>query len=438
MSHDSANNKTPARVGFVTIGCRANQADTSRMISRLPPDAVEIDIQRDPCDIIVVNTCAVTAKAEADSRKLIRRAKRSNPDALVIVTGCAVEIDPSAWLSLPEVDLVIGLSERDRIEDYIFLHGSPGGIVARRPPGGTDGVGGSTPLRGHKSRPFLKIQDGCSRGCAYCIVPRARGPERSRTLQAVRDDILRLSDAGYMEIVLTGVHLGRWGRDLGLSLSDLLNALEKIDTDSRIRLSSLEPMDLDPSLIERILTNPRICPHLHLPLQSGDQGILDAMGRGHTLRDYSTLVETAMRVRPDAAIGADVMVGFPGENVGSHQNTLSYINSLPFAYLHIFSFSPRDRTRAAEMPGRPQGSDIQKRMRDLKALDAARRRAFRLSQLGKTRMFLIEAPPYRSGRVTALSDNFIRICPEAKDIQSRIGNLLPLIIDNNSVGPVED
>jgi threonylcarbamoyladenosine tRNA methylthiotransferase MtaB len=427
MSSEAAE-RSEIRVGFLTVGCRANQADTSRMISLLPPSARETDVRSAPCDLIVINTCAVTSRAEADARKLIRRAHRAHPDAKIIVAGCATQVDPDKWRSMPEVSAVIGVAARDRIAE-IILDLRRADRAGMEPPGG--GIDGPTPLAGHRSRPFLKIQDGCSRGCAYCIVPTARGPERSRPLEFVREDISALSSAGFREIVLTGIHLGRWGRDLGRDLNHLLDLLGSVTADVRFRLSSLEPMDLTPELVRRILSTPKTCPHLHIPLQSGDQRILDAMGRGHTLAHFAGLIRAAVDTVPDVGLGTDVMAGFPGENINSHQNTLDFINDLPLTYLHVFTFSPRAGTPAARMPDRPSGQAAHDRMKDLRALDAAKRLAFRRTQHGKVRECLIESPPYPQGSPTALSDNFLRIAVRADSASGLVGHLVQLPIDIN-------
>jgi len=415
------------KIGFITIGCRANQADTARMESLFPPDNIVNPKNNESCEILVINTCAVTARAEADARKLIRRAKRINPDVEIIVTGCAVQVAPDKWTSMPEVTRVIGIKDRDNIHNLLNdAHFDEDLPIA--PPSG--GVLGPTPMSGHRSRPFLKIQDGCSRGCSYCIVPTARGSERSRPPELIADDIARLTKAGYREIVLTGVHLGRWGRDIGLRFSNLLDLLENTDKQARIRLSSLEPMDLTPDLLLRMIANPIICPHFHLPLQSGDQSILDAMKRGHRLEDYAKLLDCIKTNEPDASIGTDIMVGFPGETDETHNNTMDFLKNLPLTYLHIFKFSPRPGTIASEMPGRPYGPDVHRRMKELMSIDNAARRRFRSSQAGTTREFLIETPDSPDKLLTALSDNYLRIFLSNSGMLKRIGNLIQLSIDN--------
>ncbi len=413
-------------IAFKTIGCRANQADTARMISSLPDGTQVVDSRSERCDTVIINTCTVTSRAEADCRRAIRRARRNHPHATIIVTGCASQVNPGIWSKMPEVDRVIGITERDRIADYLVLLQQADKVAVSKPSGG---VLGPTPLVGHRSRPFLKIQDGCSRGCTYCIVPQARGPERSRPSKQVKEDILRLADSDYHEIVLTGVHLGRWGVDIGQGFFDLLDVLETIDADVRLRLSSIEPMDLTPNLIQRMLRHKLICPHLHLPLQSGDDRILEAMGRGHTVRQYAELIEAAIATCPDMALGTDIMIGFPGEDEKCFQATLDLIAKQPFTYLHLFTFSPRPQTPASKLPNRPSGTAVKNRMRALKELDDARRAAFLEANHGVRRPFLIESPPLRSGEHTAISDNYIRAVIKTDRAGIRPGQVVPLILD---------
>jgi threonylcarbamoyladenosine tRNA methylthiotransferase MtaB len=260
-------------------------------------------------------------------------------------------------------------------------------------------------------------------------VPRARGPERSRPPDLIAKDIDLLAREGFQEIVLTGIHLGRWGRDLSLDLHRLLEVLEGIPSNVRIRLSSIEPMDLTPNLVGDIISHPRICPHLHIPLQSADDNILRAMGRGHTAADFAELIHAAVETNPDVAIGTDIMVGFPGEGDTEFRNTLRFVSERPFAYLHVFTFSPREGTPAARMPDRPPGDLVKERMRLLKEVDRTRRSAFRTSFQGRTLPCLIESSRNAAGLLTALSHNYIRISIPAIDKGVRPGQVVPLLID---------
>lgn len=408
------------------------------MISALPDSARVVQIDAENCDAVVVNTCAVTSRAEADGRKLIRRAKRRHPSAAVIVTGCAAQVNPQAWANMPEVDRVIGISERERLADFLETTAAASGKIAVSSPEG--GVRGPTPLSGHRSRAFLKIQDGCSRGCTYCIVPRARGAERSRPAEQIKEDVIRLAAEGFREVVLTGVHLGRWGCDLEgssgrsrSSFDDLLETLDEIDANARLRLSSIEPMDLTPDLVRRILGHRLICPHLHMPLQSAHTGILRAMGRNYTAERYDELLSAAKETHPDAALGTDIMIGFPGEDDRAFQESLDFITERPFTYVHLFTYSPRPSTPAASLPGRPAGREIRSRLRLLRDVDKAKRQAFLTAMDGQVRPCLVEWPSHRSGRLTALSDNYIRVILTSSEYNDRPGQLASLIIDTKGI-----
>lgn len=397
------------------------------MMSKLPPGYSLTQIESESCDVVVINTCMVTSKAEADCRKYIRRTRKEYPKAKIIVTGCASQVNPEKWASMPEVDQVIGIFERDKL-DEILVDGSSSKIIVSKPSGG---VLGPTPLTGHRSRPFLKIQDGCSRGCSYCIVPFARGPERSRPLNLIKNDIAKLIDSGYKEIVLTGVHLGRWGQDINLSLEHLLEVLAGVQG-ARIRFSSIEPMDINKSHIRMILTNPRICPHLHVPLQSGDNRILQAMKRGHQVDDYLELVGHAISINPDVAIGTDIMTGFPGEDDLAFRNTMEVLSKFPFAYLHVFKFSPRPGTCISRNSNEPSGVVTSERMKQLKNLDICKRREFAEKFHGRIMECLVEAPEEDSKQIIALTGNFIHISIDEQCPRSIIGQLKSFVLDTIS------
>ena len=265
---------------------------------------------------------------------------------------------------------------------------------------------------------------------ALCRQP--EGTSRSRSPELIVKDIEALEKAGFAEIVLTGIHLGRWQCDLGLNLDNLLDALDRAG-DSRIRLSSIEPMDLSPEMVDRIISHPKICPHLHIPLQSADNGILKAMGRGHTIEQYSELIRAAKNADPDVSIGTDIMVGFPGEDDAAFYNTFDFLVSQPFAYIHVFTFSPRLGTRAWEMTDRVPGEIVKDRMRMLRKVGNEKRRAFRAGFAGRTLPCLIETPD-EAGIFTALSHNYLRIRIARLPEGVRPGQVIPLIIDTNCNG----
>jgi len=426
------------KIGILTIGCRANQSDSSTMATLLSRKHDVTDPWSSECDIVIINTCTVTSRADADARKLTRRARRKHPDAMIIVTGCAVQVDPEKWAGMNEVDLVVGIRDRAAIDEIIEKEINQKSIITGPPSGGIDGP---TPLYMHRSRPFLKIQDGCSRGCAYCIVPRARGPERSRPLDLIRKDIHNLSEAGYREIVFTGVHLGRWGYEFGTDLNAVLDMIEKIDMDVRFRFSSLEPMDLDPDFVRRLLSIPNVCPHLHLPLQSADDGVLNLMGRGHTISQYENLLEAAVETCPDVSLGADILTGFPGETESAFTNTLKFLNDSPLTYLHVFPYSPRERTGAIKMSGAVPNREISRRVADLHAVDLRLRKKFLESQAGKVRNCLIETGLTDSGSYTGLTDNYISLELKGENTDILMGHIVPVRVDiinvsNDTLTPV--
>ncbi|HEX9745412.1 MAG TPA: tRNA (N(6)-L-threonylcarbamoyladenosine(37)-C(2))-methylthiotransferase MtaB [bacterium] len=430
MTESVENPLDKMKASFITVGCRANQADTARMLSSLPLNIEAVDYNSPDCDIVFINTCTVTSQADADGRNLVRRARKKHPQSRIVVTGCSASVDPAPWEKMPEVDHVISLAERDDLASW--LHAPGIGTEHIIDPEET-GVAGPTPLSGHKSRPFVKIQDGCTRGCTYCIVPKARGGERSRKLELILDDIYRLVDAGYPEIVLTGVHLGRWGWDHDMDFRDLISSLDKIPSGSRIRFSSIEPMDLDRDLVKEIISHPKVCPHLHIPLQSGDNEILRRMARAHNVKHYEEIVRAAIETNPDIAIGTDIMVGFPGENDELYKNSFNFVKSIPFSYLHVFRYSPRKNTPAASMPGRADGVDVKNRMKDFKRLDKDLRKAYKQRFHGQVLPCLIEIPTENDTRINALSDNYIRLELSESRLNSGIGKILPLRIDTNNV-----
>jgi threonylcarbamoyladenosine tRNA methylthiotransferase MtaB len=257
----------------------------------------------------------------------------------------------------------------------------------------------------------------------------------------VKEDIIALSEAGFREVVLTGVHLGWWGCDLGTlpqgpkqAFHGLLDVLDGIDADVRLRLSSIEPMDLTADLVRRILSHRLICPHLHIPLQSADEGILEAMGRGYVAEQYAELLAAAKETRPEVSLGTDIMVGFPGEDERAFRKTFEFVSDQPFSYLHIFTFSPRPSTPAARLPGRSPGGQVRNRLQALKELDRVKRNAFLGALHGQTRPCLIEWPPLETGKLTALSDNYIRLQATLSEYKDYAGQVVPLTLDTKGVG----
>ncbi len=391
------------KLAIVTVGCRANQADSAAVVRYLDGRTVRVVRELETADVTVINTCCVTAEAERDCRKLARRALGASPNARVVLIGCAVNANGS-----------FGDGIDDRLERREGDEAAPDRIAAW-----INGIAGAPEEQNveenipaavlGRTRVLLKIQSGCTHCCAYCIVPRARGPERSLPRQAVLAEAARLVDEGAGEVVLTGVQLGAWGIDLDGKprLADLV--LEVADTiaPGRLRLSSIEPWSVDEDLIQAIASHPRICPHLHVPLQNGDDRILGEMGRGYSSSDYLSIVRRLRECIPDVALGTDVLLGFPGEDEQSFENTINVLAEIAPAYVHAFTYSPRPGTRAAKMASRPPRDVAKQRTRKVRELGGESAQTYRVTQLGQLREVIIEEE--RPEGLTGLTDNFIPV-----------------------------
>ena len=364
-------------------------------------------------DLVLVNTCCVTSRAEAKSRRMINRLARQFPSARIVVTGCLAEIDPTVVEGLSQDRLVMSTFEKDHFEEFVEQETRLEEKAARMHAAKSIMFGdlGPAAIPG-RARAFLKVQDGCSQHCTYCIVPRARGPSRSLAVEKVIEHARSLEASGFVEIVLTVVHLGMYGRDLapGTSLERLLQRLLEETAEARFRLSSMEPQEITHGLLALIAEEPRICRHFHIPLQSGDDSILRRMARPYTASLIKDLVRRIHDTIPDVCIGLDVMVGFPGEDGESFLKTRALIEELNPAYLHVFPFSPRPGTPAASYKPRVPPSIAQSRVDDLRSLSATFRQAYFERFLGQTLEAVVESEPdTRSGFVKARTSNYIPV-----------------------------
>jgi threonylcarbamoyladenosine tRNA methylthiotransferase MtaB len=392
------------------FGCRATQADGAALESMLTAKGMAATAQRAAADVVILNTCTVTTSADDDVRQTIRRVHRENPGARILVTGCYAQRAPQELASMPGVEWVVGNSHKTQIADLVTLSmpGAPyhgnihvGDIFAQH-----DFL--SAPVEdaaGDRTRPNLKIQDGCDNRCSFCIIPFVRGRSRSAPADQVVDQIRGLAGR-YREIVLSGINLGRWGREPGsrMRLADLIRRLLDETAVERLRLSSVEPMDFSDDLLGLMAESPRIARHVHAPLQSGSDRVLRRMHRKYRPRHYADRVLKARASMPDAAIGADVMVGFPGETDAEFEESRAFIESLPFTYLHVFTYSERPGTPAAEYPSSVPMPVRKERNRILRELAAAKNLAFRRRMVGRTLSAVTLNDPG-----AALSDNFLRI-----------------------------
>jgi threonylcarbamoyladenosine tRNA methylthiotransferase MtaB len=390
------------------FGCRATQADGAALQAQLLSRGFH-PVERHRADLVILNTCTVTSSADEDVRQTLRRVRRENPSARILVTGCYAQRAPEELAALPGVAWVIGNSHKARIPEILSLDNTApcpgliqvGDISAQR-------HFLTAPIQDacdDRTRPNLKIQDGCNNRCSFCIVPLVRGRSRSAPPEWVIEQMRHLSGR-YREVVLSGVNLGRWGREaeIQLRLADLLRRLLQETPIQRLRLSSIEPMDLSDDLLELMAASPRIARHLHVPLQSGCDAVLHRMHRRYHPHHYQERLRKARQYLPAAALGADVMVGFPGETDQEFEESLRFIDSLPFTYLHVFTFSERPGTPAATAPNQVPIPLRKHRNRILRELAAKKNLAFRQTMLGRTLSVLT----LRQAGI-ALSDNYLRV-----------------------------
>jgi threonylcarbamoyladenosine tRNA methylthiotransferase MtaB len=378
------------KVAILTLGCKVNQAESSFIAERFSERGLGVVELSEGPDYCVINTCTVTAKSDYQSRQLIRRAVKSG--ARVIVTGCYSQVSPEEVGRIGGVYRIVPNANKYSIINMIDFASSSNSLC----------------LSG-RSRPYVKVQDGCNNACTYCIVPRARGRSCSIDIPLILKEILELEQRGYREIVLTGIHLGAFGRDLNppLRLTDLLKAVLKETGIPRIRLTSLEVNEVDGELIE-LLVEPRICRHLHIPLQSGDDSVLALMKRKYTLRDFTSTVDKITKAANDIAIGTDVIVGFPGEGDLEFCHTREAIESLPFSYMHIFPFSPRPKTPAADMNGQNAVPVKKRRFALLNAINIRKKERYMCAQVNRT-LDIVAEERCSDGTVLGTSSNYLKV-----------------------------
>jgi threonylcarbamoyladenosine tRNA methylthiotransferase MtaB len=411
------------------FGCRATQADGAAIESQLRAQGHVAARAADSADLVVLNTCTVTAAADAQARDAIRKIHAANPATRIIVTGCYAQRAPEEIAALPGVAHVVGNSHKPEIPSLLTtIAAAPPVVPAREDPtpyhsapilrGDIFGVSDVlvAPVlggEGNHTRPTLKIQDGCNSRCSFCVIPFVRGRSRSLPVAAVLAEIQSLADSGFREIVLSGINLGTYGRDLTprVEFLDLLRRILGKTSVERLRISSIEPLDVTQDLIELFAQNERMAPHFHMPLQSASNRILAAMHRWYRAEHYARRVELIGESLPNAGIGADVITGFPGESEEEHAATLRFIEERPFTYLHVFSYSVRPGTRAAALPGHLSGEVIKRRARELRALGDAKAAQFRESQIGQTLRVLTlhRGPKDDPAQTPALSGNYLSV-----------------------------
>jgi MiaB-like protein len=402
------------KVAFYTLGCKLNFAETSTIARSFEEDGyTRVDFE-DSADIYVINTCSVTENADKQFKQIVRKALKTNPKAFLAAVGCYAQLKPEELASVDGVDLVLGAKEKFNITQYIDdLTKNNEGIVHSCEIAETDFYVGSYSI-GDRTRAFLKVQDGCDYKCTYCTIPMARGISRSDTIENILANAKKISDKGIKEIVLTGVNIGDYGKgEFGNkkhehTFLELVQALDKVEGIERLRISSIEPNLIKDETIDFIAQSKAFVPHFHIPLQSGSNDILKKMKRRYLRELYVSRVAKIREVMPDACIGVDVIVGFPGETDEHFLETYHFLNELDISYLHVFTYSERDNTEAVLMDGVVPDAVRAKRSKMLRGLSAKKRNAFYESQLGKEKTVLFESDN-KQGYIHGFTENYIKV-----------------------------
>jgi threonylcarbamoyladenosine tRNA methylthiotransferase MtaB len=430
-----------ARVALHTLGCKLNFAETSSLGGQFLDRGYELVELGEPADVVLLNTCSVTERADRECRQLIRRALRKSPGAFVLVTGCYAQLAPEEVASIEGVDLVLGTKEKFSIFEFAgrFQKGiAPRVCVSEVGTADTFGPALST-VAGDRTRGYLKIQDGCDYHCSFCTIPLARGESRS---QSTGESVLQaeqLVRQGFKEIVLTGVNVGDYGRKQGDDLLGLLGRLVTVAGLHRIRISSIEPNLLKTDLLDFIAQHPAICRHFHIPLQSGSDAVLKRMRRRYATKQYADLVNRVKEQFPESGVGADVIVGFPGETAEEFQETYEFLTDLPLSYLHVFTYSERPHTPAAALPEQVAPHERSSRNAMLRMLSERKRMDWCRNMVGR-RVSVLTETTIEEGRRYGFTDAFLRV---GVDAESALENSLVKVHITNAhhercLGTVEE
>ncbi|MFA7617392.1 MAG: tRNA (N(6)-L-threonylcarbamoyladenosine(37)-C(2))-methylthiotransferase MtaB [Weeksellaceae bacterium] len=431
----------PKTVAFHTLGCKLNFAETSTIARNLTGNGykrVEFD---QPSDVYVINTCSVTANADKECKSIVKNALRANPDGFVVVIGCYAQLKPHEIAEMEGVDLVLGATEKFNIIDYLDdLNKQSDAIVHSCEIDDANFYVGSYSL-GDRTRAFMKVQDGCDYKCTYCTIPKARGISRSDTVKNIVKNAYEIGDKGIREIVLTGVNVGDYGKgEFGNKKHDhtfleLINELDKVENIERFRISSIEPNLLKNEIIEFVAQSNRFVPHFHIPLQSGSDEVLKMMKRRYLSGLYHERVEKIKELMPDCCIGVDVIVGFPGETDERFLETYDFLNNLPISYLHVFTYSERPGTEAAEFEDTVPKEVRKKRNKMLRILSEKKRMAFYRTQLGKTHRVIWESDN-KNGKMHGFTENYVKVETDFDESLINQSELVELMELNNA-GVVE-
>lgn len=422
------------KAAFCTLGCKVNQYETEAMEELFKKAGYEITPFSSKADVYVINTCSVTSMSDSKSRRMIRRARRSNPEAVIAVTGCYAQTAPEEVLAIEGVNLVIGNQEKNAIVEKIaFLDNSVKQNDVHDIMHAHDFAELNITSYEHRTRAFIKIQDGCSQFCSYCIIPYARGPVRSRREEEIISEIETLTAHGFTEFILAGIHVASYGKDIGCtSLEQLINKVDKTDGVRRIRLSSIEPMTLDAGFVEKIRGCEKLCPHFHISLQSGCDATLKRMNRHYTTARFAEVVNGLRNAFPDAAITTDIMTGFPGETDEEFAETEQFVKDIAFAEAHVFQYSPRPGTPAAKRTDQVLPKIKEERSKRIIELTTASRDKYLAGFIGRTMEVLFEQP-FGDGLFEGKTANYMTVHAKSDENLHGKYRLVKLISVNNGI-----
>lgn len=425
-------------ISIVTLGCKVNQYDTAVILNQLPKSKYQRVPFSDKADVYVIDTCTVTHKADAEARNYINRAKRANPNGVVVVTGCYAQVSPEELKEVHGVDYVIGNSHKFSSLLKIIREGKrqeePKVFISdifKEKKKGFESP--DIEIFPGRTRAFLKVQDGCNYACTFCIIPRARGRSRSLEIAEILNRMEKLARSGYKEIVLTGVHIASYGREIGTNFFELLREIEKEKIVNRVRLTSLDPADTELDLIDFIADSQTICPQFHIALQSGDQDVLKRMRRRYGPEKFLDLTDKIRERMPDAAIGSDIMVGFPGETEEEFLNTYEIARESALTYFHVFPYSKRKMTPAAVMPEQIHPSEIKERSKRLRELGSKKKTAFFKQFIGRMFPVLIE----RGSKGTTPNYIPVRFDTDAFNIGDEVVVRINDVVNEEAIGVAE-
>ncbi|MBN1638607.1 MAG: tRNA (N(6)-L-threonylcarbamoyladenosine(37)-C(2))-methylthiotransferase MtaB [Ignavibacteriales bacterium] len=421
------------KVAFHTLGCKLNYTETTTIAEQFRTNNFEIVNFNDIADVYVINSCTVTNTADKETKQIIRRAIRKNPDAFIIIAGCYSQLKSEVLRKIEGVDAILGVQEKFQIFDIIQQFDKRKSPIVKLSNLENDETfyPAATTNQDERTRGFLKIQDGCDYFCSYCTIPLARGHKRSARLEDVTDEFKILLSKGFKEIILTGVNVGEYGNSRNYDFIKLLNELIKIEGEFRIRISSIEPNLISSELIDLMKESEKICNHLHTPLQSGSDKILKLMSRKYSTEKIIDVITKATKKVQDIGIGSDIIVGFPGESEEDFLDSYKLLESLPISYLHVFTYSERENTVAAGLPNKIEQSIKKQRNNQLRLLGQIKKNTFYKSMIGKKLKVLFEQK-IKDNFLEGFSSNYVRVkTPYGKNLVNTINSVDIVDLDNN-------